>query len=99
MLQDRGALLKEESDMVREYKAMHEGNVPSSWLRKDREDKKGRKREAYRENETVIVKRRCVNLVSTEAFDIFSQGRIRRVVVTPGVIFVMILVVCLTVIL
>ena len=26
------------------------------------------------EHETVIVKRRCVNLVSAEAFDLFGQG-------------------------
>ena len=35
MLHDRGALLKEQGDTVREYKAMHEENFPSSWLRKD----------------------------------------------------------------
>ena len=33
MLQDRGALLKEEGEIVREHKAMHEGNFLSSWLR------------------------------------------------------------------
>ena len=34
MLQDRGALLEGEGDIVREYKAMHEDNLLSSWLRK-----------------------------------------------------------------
>ena len=40
MLQDRGALSKEEGDVIREYKAMHEENFLSSWLREDGEDKK-----------------------------------------------------------
>ena len=35
MLQDRGALSKEEEDIVREYKAMHEENVQNSWPRED----------------------------------------------------------------
>ena len=49
MLQERGALHKEEGDTVREYKAMHEEHFLSSWLRecvegteerrKDREEK------------------------------------------------------------
>ena len=33
MLQDRGALPKEEGDVVREYKATHEDNFLSGWLR------------------------------------------------------------------
>ena len=40
MLQDRGALPKEEGDVIGEYKAMHEENFLSSWLREDGEDKK-----------------------------------------------------------
>ena len=92
LLQDRGALLKEEGDVIREYQAMHEEFFLRSWLRKDGEDKKGRqmeadtktkeemgkkrKREEEKEgNETVIAKRRCVYLVSTEAFDNFLSGR------------------------
>ena len=35
MLQDRGVLPREEGDMVREYKAMHEDNFLSSWLGED----------------------------------------------------------------
>ena len=35
MLRDRGALPKEEGDVIREYKAIHEENVLSSWLRED----------------------------------------------------------------
>ena len=38
-LQDRGALPEEEGDMVREYKAMHEENFLSSWLKEDVEGK------------------------------------------------------------
>ena len=47
LLQDKGALPKEEGDVAREYKAMHEEHFPSSWLRKD-----GRKRreEKWRQN-------------------------------------------------
>ena len=68
---------------------MREENVLSSWLSKDWTDKKGRKmedretkeemgnkmtrEEEKEENETVIVERRCVKLVSTEAFDLFSR--------------------------
>ena len=37
ILRERGALPKEEGDVVREYKAMHEENVLSSWLREDGE--------------------------------------------------------------
>ena len=56
--------------------------------------------EAKEVNETVIVERRCVNPVSTEAFDFFLvRRRIRRVLVIPVVIFGMGLMVCLTVIL
>ena len=34
MLQDRGALPEEEGDVVREYRAMHEENFLSNWLRR-----------------------------------------------------------------
>ena len=77
VLQDRGALLKEDGDVIREYKAMNEENFVSSWLRKEgkarkketKEDtsKKRIREEETQENETVIVKRSCVNPVSTEA--------------------------------
>ena len=39
MLEDRGALPKEDGDCVREYKAMHEDNFVGSWLREDTEGK------------------------------------------------------------
>ena len=42
MLEDRGALFKEEGDLVREYTAMHEDNFFCIWLRSDEE---GRARE------------------------------------------------------
>ena len=35
MLEDRGALPEEEGERVREYKAFHEDNLLSSWLRED----------------------------------------------------------------
>ena len=40
VLQDRGALPKEEDDVIREDMAMHEEIFLSSWLREDRKDKK-----------------------------------------------------------
>ena len=45
MLRDTGALLEEEGDLGREYKAMNADNFPSSWLREDVEgpEKKGRR--------------------------------------------------------
>ena len=39
MLEDRGALPKEDGDCVREYKAMHEDNFVGCWLREDTEGK------------------------------------------------------------
>ena len=42
---------------------------------------KRRREEEKEENETGSVKRRCVGSFSVEAFDIFSQGEIWRVVV------------------
>ena len=59
ILQDRGALPKEEGDIVTQYKAMHEENVLSSSLREDVEDEEER--------------RRCTNPVSAEVFDIYFQ--------------------------
>ena len=57
---------------------MHEENFLSSWLI-DREangevSEKRIREEENEVNETGILKRRCVNSVSTEAFDIFCQG-------------------------
>ena len=39
VLQDRGEWSKEEGDVIRVYKAMHEENFLSSWLREERKDK------------------------------------------------------------
>ena len=116
---------KEECDIGREHKAMHEENFMSSWLKEVGQEKQGKERkgkerkgkgkerkgkerkgkerkgqdrtgkerkiEVHREakeevsekrkreednegNETGIVKRRCVNSASTEAFDTFRRG-------------------------
>ena len=35
MLEDRGALPREDGDLLPEYHAMHEENFLSSWLRED----------------------------------------------------------------
>ena len=89
MLQDRGVLLKKEGDVVREYKAMHEEKFLSSWLREDvdgiEEGRTERKRLERRkvgvvrrmvereEEKTVVVKRRCDNLVVGDAVEEFSH--------------------------
>ena len=72
---------KEEGDIVREQKAVHEDIFLSSErkLEVDREAKEGVSEKRIREeekgeNETLIVKRRCVNSVSTDAFDMESCG-------------------------
>ena len=41
-LQDRGALPREEGDVIREYKAMHEENFFCSWSKDVGQDKKER---------------------------------------------------------
>ena len=43
-LQERGAVPKEEGDVIRECNAMHEENFLSSWLREDLVVKEERKR-------------------------------------------------------
>ena len=40
MLEDRGALPREDGDLLREYQAMHEENFCGSWLREDVEGEK-----------------------------------------------------------
>ena len=53
-LQDRGALPREEGDVIREYSAMHEENFLSSWLREDLFGKEeGRKKEDKKIREEV----------------------------------------------
>ena len=62
MVQERGALPKEEGDVVREYKTMHEVNFLSSWLREDVEGIEERKKdreEKVREEESRSGWRLC----------------------------------------
>ena len=58
MLQDRPALLREEGDVPREYKAMHEENFPSSWLRENVEGKEERRRKVSKETREEVSRRR-----------------------------------------
>ena len=90
-IKERGELSNEDGDVVREYKAMHEEDFWSSWLREDEKSKEERKAEAEgkgeeegekrkreeekEENETVTVKRRCEGFVSVEAFEFLSKRR------------------------
>ena len=46
IMKERGELLKEEGDVVREYKAMHEDDFWSSWLREDEKSEEESKVEA-----------------------------------------------------
>ena len=82
---DRGALPNEDGDQLREYKAMHEENFLSSWLREDVKEGKAKmqgwrkeagedkdkhgKREVEREEEKTVIKRRCVNPFSSDIFE------------------------------
>ena len=58
MLEDRGLLPKEEGDIVREFKAMHEENFLSSWLREDVEGKEERKTKFNMETEEEVSRER-----------------------------------------
>ena len=56
MLQDRVAWPKEEGDIAREYKAIHEESFLSSWLREDvegTEERRDRKRPERKKAEVV----------------------------------------------
>ena len=81
VLRERGAPPKEEGDAVREYKAMHEENFLSSWLREDWREKEERLVKMSDENEDErgeTLKRegekeenktgRCEGFVSVEVF-------------------------------
>ena len=49
MLEDRGAVPKEDGDPLGDYQAMHEENFPSSWLREDVEGENEEREELNRE--------------------------------------------------
>ena len=57
MLQDRGELPKEEGDVIREYKAMHEEKLLSSWLREDGKEKEERIMEIGKETNEEMGKK------------------------------------------
>ena len=58
ILRDRGAMPKEEGDVIREYKAMHEEIVLSSWLREDGIEKEERIMETGKETKEERGKKR-----------------------------------------
>ena len=81
-MKERGKLPNEEGDAVREYKAMHEENFWSSWLREDKRGKEERMAKAEknegekgekRKREVEKEENQMVGLSSVEAFEIFSQ--------------------------
>ena len=57
MQQDRGALLKKEGDIVKEYKAMHEEKILRSWPREDVEGIAERRKD--REREKMLERRKA----------------------------------------
>ena len=57
MLQDRGELPKEEGDVTGEYKATHEENFLSSWLREERKDREERIMEIGKETKEEMGKK------------------------------------------
>ena len=58
VLRERGALPKEEGDVIGEYKAMHEEKFLSSWLREDGKKREEKKLEMGKENEEERSKKR-----------------------------------------
>ena len=58
VLQDRGALPKEESDVIGEYKALHEEIFLRCWLREEGKDKEERNMEIDKETKEEASKQR-----------------------------------------
>ena len=58
--QDSGALPKEEGDVIRKYKAMHEDNFLSSWLREEGKDKEEINIEIDKETQEETSKTRMI---------------------------------------
>ena len=56
-MKERGELLNEEGDAVREYRAMHEENFWSSWLWEDERGKEERMAKAEKNEEEKGEKR------------------------------------------
>ena len=81
------------------WKARKKGKKTFNRETKEEVSRERERQEEKGEDGTVAVKRKCINPVSAEAFDIFSQGGSRRVVGILGVIFGMTPLVCLTVVL
>ena len=89
ILEDRGALAREDGDLFRGFQAMHEENCLSSWLLEDvegeeeererlneeakKEGSKSGKRWVEGERKRVEIKRRCLDLVTGEVFEDFSS--------------------------
>ena len=81
-------VVQKDGDQLREYKAMHEENFLSSWLREDvegteeemekmnkeakEEESKRGNKEVKREKETAVIKRRCVDPIYGCIFEEFS---------------------------
>ena len=81
LLRDRGALPREEGDLVREYKAMHEENSPSRRLREDVEGMEERKEmdeEESRSGKREVRERRRKRLLLKESVSIRFPVKIVR---------------------
>ena len=75
ILQDRGALPKEECDTVREYKAMHEEHFLSSWLREVGEEKEEIIMETGKETKEEMGKKRRREEEKEENETVFVKRR------------------------
>ena len=73
-LMESGELPKEEGGAVREYKAVHEENFLSSWLREDVRGKEERAAKAGQKNE----EERCEKRKREEEKEENQTGRIKR---------------------
>ena len=74
-MKERGELLHEEGDAVREFEAMHEENLLSNWLRKDERGKEERMAKWRR------MKKKGRNRGKEKGFQFFVKEWIWRVVV------------------
>ena len=75
---DRGALCKEDGDIAREYKAMHEENISSSWAREDVETKRLERRKAEEVKERWREKRTKLLLLKEGVLTLFAVMFLRN---------------------
>ena len=80
-LQERGAIPKEEGDVIREYNAMHEESFLSSWLREDLVEKQERRKKVKEETREEVSRR---GKRDGEKGEVETVGVQRRCVLWPS---------------